>query len=113
MKSTRDETIKRHFDLVAILAERLSQNNLNLIYHRYNYEVFGSWEIIVGTGHIERCFLWDGRDYYLIIKERVKVNSSQGGHGGKWEVKSEINIGKVEEGKLFEIVFQSSLEIKK
>ena len=108
MKINRDETIKKHFDLVVFLTSRLAEVKLSLLHHTYDYLCFGNWEIIIGTGHRERKFLWDGRDFFLTVSDRVKNNLTQ---DGQWKIVFELPIGEVSDKELFDKVYNLSIEI--
>lgn len=109
MKINRDETIKKHFDLVVLLTNRLAEQKLSLLYHTYDYLCFGNWEIIVGTGHKERKCFWDGRDFFLTVSDRKIGNMTQ---GGKWNLVYELPVGEIRDEELFEKVYQLALETK-
>lgn len=109
MKINRDETIKNHFDSVVLLTNRLSEQKLSVFYHSYDYLCFGNWEMIIGTGHMDRRFFWDGRDFILIVNDRKKNNLTQ---GGQWEIVCQMPIGEISEQELFEKVYQLAAEIK-
>jgi hypothetical protein len=110
MKINRDETIKNHFDSITLLTGLLAKHKLSVIHHTYDYLCFGNWEIIIGAGHNDRRFVWDGRDFFLIVSDRKKNNLA---HGGQWKVAYELPIGEVSEKDLFEKVYQLAIEIKK
>lgn len=109
MKINRDETIKKHFDLVVLLTSRLVEHKLSLFHHTYDYLCFGNWEIIIGTGHKERKFFWDGRDFFLTVSDRIKNNLTQ---GGQWKIVYELPIGEIGDIDLFEKIYQLASEIK-
>ncbi len=108
MKLNRNEMIKNHFDMVSALTTRLSEQGLSLFKHSYDHNCFGNWEMVIGSGHKERQFLWDGRDFFLIVSERTKTNSTL---RTQWKSVHELPVGEVSDEELFEKVFQIASEI--
>ena len=109
MKLNRNEMIKKHFDMVSALTERLAKRHLSLFKHSYDHNCFGNWEMVIGSGHKERRFLWDGRDFFLTVSERAKTNSTQ---GEQWRSVHEMPVGEIEDEDLFGKVFQMASEIQ-
>ncbi len=109
LKINPQETTKKHFDSVVSLTSRLAEHNLTIFNHSFNYLCFGSWEIIVGSGHKERKFSWDGRDFLLEVSDRIKTNMTQ---GGEWKVVYQKPLGNIKDEELFETVFQLAVELK-
>jgi hypothetical protein len=107
MKIDRNATIKKHFDLVLALTTQLAAHNLSVVNHSYNYLCFGNWEIVVSSGHKERKFLWDGRDFILSVSERMKGNLSQ---NSQWKNVDEIPLMEIDVGDLFEKVYQLAIK---
>ncbi len=101
--------IKKHFDLVSALTVRLSGRGLSLFKHSYDHNCFGNWEMVIGSGHKERRFQWDGRDFFLTVSERTKTNLTQ---GTQWKSVHENPVGEIADEELFEKVFQMASEIE-
>jgi hypothetical protein len=108
MKIDRDATIKKHFDMLHTLTNRLNGDRLSVFSHSYNYLSFGNWEIVIGSGHKEKKFFWDGRDFNLTVSERNKTNLCQ---NNQWSNVNHIPLGEISDEELFERVYQIAVQI--
>ena len=75
MNTDADTTIL-HLGLMQRLAERLAGDHFAIYEHTYNQIAFGSWEVVIGTHHKRRRFIWDGKDSLLSVSEAEFTNSS-------------------------------------
>ena len=65
-----------HLGLMLALAERLGGDGIAIYEHRYHLLAFGSWEVVVGTRHRRRRFVWDGRTAVLTLHESTFQDST-------------------------------------
>jgi hypothetical protein len=56
-----------HFDSLARILRGLTEARIELFEHTYHPKAFGSFEIIVGRGHDQLKFTWDGRESILSV----------------------------------------------
>lgn len=59
-----------HFEAMAWLLKELAPARIELHEHQYSPRVFGSFALVLGRGHSEVRFAWDGRDALLSIEFR-------------------------------------------
>lgn len=65
-----------HTELLDKLANKCKEIGVTLYEHSYNYQVFGSWYVVVGTPHHRMRFSWDGKESYLGIGVAEFCNSN-------------------------------------
>jgi hypothetical protein len=62
-----NESCAVHFDSLARILRDLAEQRIELFEHAYHPQAFGSFEIIVGRGHDQLKFTWDGRESILSV----------------------------------------------
>ncbi len=59
-----------HFEAMTWLLKELEPARIELHEHQYSPRVFGSFALVLGRGHKDARFAWDGRDALLSIEFR-------------------------------------------
>ena len=65
MKS--NDAARAHFDSVSRLLGALADEHIELLEHHYHPQSFGSFELIVGRGHDQLKFTWNGKESILSL----------------------------------------------
>jgi hypothetical protein len=66
-KMITNDAAATHFESLARILRELAKERIELFEHTYHPQAFGSFELILGRGHDQLQFIWDGKEATLSV----------------------------------------------
>jgi hypothetical protein len=74
MDTNREAVV--HLESLAQLLKELALERIELFEHAYNPQSFGSFVLVLGRGHEQLKFIWDGKDAILSVSFAAVQNKN-------------------------------------